>query len=429
MRYQHGLMAAAFAVMLAAGCRKDKDSGPPSVRITSPGAGFTLNIPDTITVGVDVSDDRTVTAVTVLLADADGVPVAPGASVAVNARSRQVSVDLPIISERLASGQYVLTAMATDGEHDARDFLTITVQAAPLRIRSMLLVPPGNGPPPFTISRIDSAGAVSAFASLSELGQAAIGLDHLFTTGTATLPLQRWRIGNGAAQAIMPNPALWPAYFTGLSTDAADGRIIAHAADGAVRVFLGDGAPVLTAQLPGGFVGQASVGVGDALICAARQPVTQERRLFRIGPSGAVLAQFNSDADAVALFAIDGQRLLFFGNDAAGGVVREVNALLGGGFTMRAFPGEALRCVERVSPALHVLGFDSGIRRLDLPSTAVTTLLPGLAADGLTFNPVSGAVLAATGTSIVPFDPLLGTTGPPLAAPHAVAKVLLQRNR
>lgn len=429
MRYQHGLMAAAFMGLLAPGCRKDKDSTPPVARIISPVAGFSFAIPDTLAVTVAVSDDREVRSLTVLLADADGVPVAPPVAVAVDAQAREVLLDLPILSERIPSGAYVLTALVSDGVNESRDFLQVVAQAAPLRVRSTFLVPPAAASPPYAITRIDSAGTAATFLSLQELAQAAIGLDHLFTTGTATAPMQRWRIGSGAPQALMPNPALWPAYFTGLSTDERAGRLIAHAADGAVRVFLRDGTPLFTAQLPEGFVGHASVTVGDAVICAARQPVSQQRRLFRLGPSGTVLAQFDSGVEGVALHAIDAQRLLLFGNDASGGLIREVNAVQGGGFTIRAFPGEPIRCVARVSSALHVIGFDAGIRRFDLPSTAVTTLINGLAPQSLTFDPVSGAVLAASGSTVTAFDPLLGTVVSSQPAPHPVGQVLLQLNR
>lgn len=429
MRYQHGLMALAFLGLLAPGCRKDKDSTPPVVRIVSPGAGFSLAIPDTLMVTVVVSDDREVRSLTVLLADADGVPVAPPAAIAVDAQSREAVLDLPILSERISSGTYLLTAIVSDGINESRDFVQVVLQAAPLRVRSAFLVPPATASPPFSITRIDSAGAISTFLSLQELAHAAIGLDHLFTTGTATAPMQRWRIGSGAPQTLMPNPALWPAYFTGLSTDEQAGRLIAHAADGAVRVFLRDGTPLFTAQLPEGFVGHVSATVGDAVICAARQPVSQERRLFRLGSSGAVLAQFNTGVEGIALQAIDAQRLLLFGNDASGGVVREVNALQGGGFTIRAFPGEPIRCVARVSAALHVLGFDAAIRRLDMPSTAVTTIINGLGPHSLTFNPVSGAVLAVSGSTVTEFDPLLGTVVSSQSAPHPVGQVLLQLNR
>lgn len=422
-------MAAACVAMALMGCRKDGDTSPPQARIVWPGAGFSLGVPDTLAVRVAVSDDRLVTAVTVLLADADGLPVAPPVSVAVNAAAREVDVDLPVLSERINSGPYVLTAIACDGTNEGRGFQAITVQAAPLRVRSMLLVPPVGSPPPITITRIDSAGAMSAFLSLPELGPAAIGLDHLFTTGAATQPLQRWRIPDGAAHVLMPNPGLWPAYFTGLSDDGAAGRLVAHGADGAVRVFQRDGAPAFAAQLPAGFVGLASVTVGGALACAARHPVTHQCALFRIGPSGEVLAQFDLPVEAVSLFAIDADRLLVFGNDAEGGIIREVSIGQGGGYTVRAFPGEPLRCVRSVNGALHLLGFAPGIRRFDWPAAAVTTLLPSIAPSGLAYDPVSGAVLAAEGSAVTAFNPLTGAVSGATVAPHPVGQVLLQLNR
>ena len=430
MRYQQCMLVAACAAVLTSGCRKDKDSTPPTVRITSPGAGFSVGIPDTLTVDLAVSDDVGVQSVSVLLADVDGVPVSPSVSVAINAQSREFSIDLPVLSERIESAPYIITAIASDGTNEARDFVSITVQAAPLRIRSMFLVPPATGPPPYTITRIDSIGNASVFVSLSELSGAAIGLDHLFTAGTAAAPLERRRITTGAVSPIMPNPGLWPQYFTCLSRDMQAGRIYACGADGAVRGFTLDGAPAFTAALPMGFTGDAVATIGDAVLCAAFDPVAQHRSLVRMGgSSGAVLAQFNSDARAIALFAIDAQRFLLFGNTATGGVIQEVSAALGGAFTMRVFPGEELRCAARVSGGLYAVGLASGIHRFDYPSASATPVLQGLTAQGLTYDPVSGAVLAATGNTVTAFDPLLGTIVSTQPAPHSISQVLLQLNR
>jgi len=430
MRYQQCLLVAAFAGALAVSCRKDADSTPPTVRITSPGAGYSVGIPDTITVGVAVSDDREVKSVTVLIADVDGVPIAAAVQASVNARSKEFSVDLPVTSERIVSGQYVLTAIASDGTNSASDFLSIAVQAAPLRIRSMFLVPPSDVSGPYTISRLDSLGAISPFVVVPELSHASIGLDHLFTAGTSSQPFERRRITTGAVQALMPNPGLWPRYFTGVSKDLRDGRIYVCGADGALRGYTADGASSFSATLPSGYSGDAVAAIGDAILCSAHDPVAQQSKLMRLGASsGSVLAQFNSDARAIALFEIDAQRLILFGNTATGGVIQEVNASLGGTFTMRSFPGEQLQCVARVSQNLYSLGFGSGIKRFDYPSTATTTLMTGMDVRGLTYDPVSGAVLAASGSSITAFDPTLGTDVSVQMAPHPVASVLLQTNR
>ncbi|MBK8227740.1 MAG: hypothetical protein IPK70_11255 [Flavobacteriales bacterium] len=430
MRYQQCMVLAACAAVLASGCRKDKDSSPPTVRITSPGAGFSVGIPDTLTVGLSVSDDIGVQSVSVLLADVDGVPVTPSVTVTIGALSREFSIDLPLLSERIESGPCIITAIASDGTNDARDFVSITVQAAPLRVRSMFLVPLATGPPPCIITRIDSIGGASVFAGLSEFSGAAVGLDHLFTAGTAAAPLERRRISTGAMSPIMPNPGLWPQYFTCLSRDMQADRIFACGADGVVRGFTLDGAAAFTAALPVGCAGDAVATIGDAVVCAAFDQVAQQSSLVRMGgSSGAVLAQFSSDARAVALFAVDAQRFLLFGNTAAGGVIQEVSATLGGAFTMRVFPGDEMRCAARVDGGLYAVGLASGIHRFDYPSAAATPILPGLPAHGLTFDPVSGAVLAATGNTAIAFDPLLGTIVSTLPAPHPISQVLLQLNR
>ncbi len=430
MRYQQCLMAAALVSMLAPGCRKDKDSTPPSVRILAPGAGFQVSIPDTFTVGVAVSDDRSVESITVFVADADGVPIAPVVVMSLGSASAELDVDLAVTDERIASGQYFITVRASDGVHDARAFQAITVHAAPLRVRSTFLIPPGSGAPPFTISRIDSTGGVSVFAAVQQLGQAVIGLDHLFVSGTSSAPLNRVRISTGSVESIMANPGSWSAYFTCLARDPDDGRIYACGADGAVKGFTTDGATTLSAVLPAGYHGEAMAVVGNSVVCAAVEPVSQQRKVFRLGySSGAVLGQVNAPSRAVAMFAVDDDRVLVFGNSAADGVVHELSLGSGGSVQLRAFNTDALRCVERASTGVFILGLASGVHRFDQQTAAATSIIPGLVVDGLTFDPVSGTTHAAGGSTITVFNTMTGAVLNTQAAPHAAAKVLFQTNR
>lgn len=430
VRYQQSLLVAACAAAITLGCRKDKDSEPPAVRITAPGAGFSVNIPDTITVGVAVSDNERVKSLSVLLTDASGVPIAAPVAVPVDAPSRQLTIGLPLTDERIASGTYILTAVADDGANTARDFLSITVQAAPLRLRALYLVPPPSQPPPCIITQIDSTGSASAFITLNELAAAAIDLDHLYTCGTASEPLRRWGLGSGNAMVLAPNAATHPNYFSALRLDPADGRLYACTADGLVRGFNASGSLVFSAALSPGFIGEATAAVGGNLICAAVHPATQQRLLVKHGyATGARLAEFSLAAAPVELFARGEQHVLLFGNNAEGGVILEVNTELGGSFAMRAFPGEALACVARFAEGRYVLGFASGIRRFDYQSNAVTTIVPGIGPSGLTFDPVSGAVLAAHGAQVTAFHPVTGVITSTQSAPHPVGRVLLRLNR
>lgn len=411
-------------------CRKDKDSEPPSVRITAPGAGFNVSIPDTLTVGVAVSDDRLVESLTILIADDDGVPITSPYTVPVQASSQNIQADLFITDERILSGQYQLTAIANDGTNSARDFLPITVQAAPLRVRATYFIPPVTQAPPFTITVLDSIGGSNVFASLAELDGAAIDLDYLYTAGTGTEPFRRWGLANASPAALVANTGIYPAFFRGLRRDPKDGRIYVCSVDGHVRGFDASGGQVFSGTAPSNHIGEATAVVGDFLICAVVNPVTAQRMLVKHGyGSGVRLAEFNSIPEPVALFERDAQHVLLFGNTPSGGVILDVNTSLGGAFEMRDFPGEPLKCVERFGPGGYVLGFQSGIRRFDYQSNSVLSILPGTNADGLTFNLVTGAVLAASGSEVIAFNPVTGAIAGTQMVGHPVSRVLLRLNR
>lgn len=430
MRYQQCLMAAAFLSLLAPGCRKDKDSSPPSVRILSPSAGSLVGIPDTITVGVAVSDDRQLESLSIMVADVDGVPIAPAVTIELSTTSAEVAVDLPLIDERINSAEYQITAVVSDGANDARAFQPILINAAPLRVRSTFLIPPADGPGIQTITRIDSSGTPSAFMSVTEISHAVTGLDHLFLAGTMTRPLEKVRISTGAAQQIMYNPGLWPSYFTCLVRDPTDHRIYAGGADGAIKGFTNDGAPILTATLPSGFRAEAMGVSGNTLVVAAVNPVSQQHRVFRLGyASGAILDQFNGPGSVSSMAALDGTRVLLFGNAPSGGFIYELNLVGGASVSLRDFPGDSVRAAAAFEDSRFNLAMDSGIRRFDYQTTAVTTLIPGLVVEGLTWDPVAGHMLAAGGSSVTAFDPVSGAIVGTEAAPHAVADVLLQLNR
>ncbi|MBK7944520.1 MAG: hypothetical protein IPJ85_04050 [Flavobacteriales bacterium] len=338
MRFQHRLMLAACALAATLSCRKDKDSEPPRVRILAPGAGFSVSVPDTFMVSVAVSDDHLVKSLTVLIADANGVPITAPIVESVNARSKEFALDLPILDERVVSGQFQIIAMANDGTNTSRDFVAITVNAAPLRIRSTFLIPVSSAVPTSTIWRIDSTGAMSGFVELTDLSGALVDADYLFTAGSSAGPLQRWPLNGGGGSELMANTTASNDYFRGLSKDPTDNRIYVCTADGQVRGFNRNGVPTFSGFAPPGFVGESLVVVGDFVLCSALNPATQQRVLVKHAyQSGDRVVEFNAFAAPVAMYARDSQHVLLFGNSSAGGHILDVNVELGGAFEMRNF--------------------------------------------------------------------------------------------
>lgn len=433
MADQHRLSFLILLVALLLGCRKDKDSEPPRAIFLQPAEGFSVSIPDTIAVVVAVSDDHRVESLTILVADGNGVPIAPAVVVSVGAREQTVHIELPLTDERIETGGYLLIARATDGGQDGRAFRNLVVQAAPLRVRSTFLVPPPSQSPPFTVTRLDSTGVPSAFVTLDELAGAALDRDYLYTAGSMMLPLRRWNLENTSMSTMVGNPGTGNPtvpYFHGLVRDPLDGRIYIGTQDGQLLGFAPSGGQAFSATTLAGYRSEATAVVGDNLISSAYSPVLQQRVLVRHAySSGVVLSQWPTTLAPVGLFERNPSQLLLFGNSVDGGVIQDINVDQGGVFTMREFAGEPIQCATRLAQGVYALGFATGVRRFEYQTNAVVTLTSGLNASCVTYNPVSGALLVGSGSNLIEVDPLTGTSGNPWVAPHAIGAVFLQMNR
>jgi hypothetical protein len=433
MRYEQCALLLACLASLYCGCRKDGDEEAPTVQILMPSAGIQVFVPDTLAVGVAVSDNEIVESLSVLVTDQFGVPIAPPVAVSVQAASATVQLDLPLISERIEDGMYILTILASDGANDGRALLTITVHAAPLRLRAIYATPLAGSPGPLAVSRIDSTGEVSTFLTLSELSGMAVDVDYLYTAGTQFEDLARHSLSNGIGTTMVPNPGMASPstpYFSGLRFDPSDGRIYCGSRDGFVRGFTPSGTQAFTGSSPSGFYSERTVVVDDHLASIAVNPVTQERLLVaHARSSGTVLATFPFAARPENLFATDDVHALLFGEQDGEGVIQLINVQQGGVLELRTFPAEPLLAVVSTSPGMYLIALNSGLKRYVFQSNAATDLVTGQVFTSLAYDDVSGGVWAGSGNQIQLIDPISGATLDQRSLLHPVGHVLLQYNR
>lgn len=433
MRDQHWALLLGCTLLFCGACRKDKDNTAPTVLILSPVAGSTVAVPDTITIGVHVEDDGLVEQLTVFLADANGTPVGPTVQVAVNSSSAHLAVDLPIISERMETGEYVITARASDGENDGRSFLDLNIQAAPLRVRSVFVVPAGGTPGPVTILRIDSTGTATAWTTVAELGGACIDLDHLLVAGTTSLPLSRVNVSSGSSSTLLANnsiPGSTITYFHGLTIDPTDGRAYIGTLDGSVRGFNAQGHGAFTATCPTGSYSEHTVVVGDLVVSATHDPVLGTRALANFAySSGVLLTQFPLDLEPIGLFDHGNEHVLVFGNRNGAGVIQERNVQAGAVYEMQVFAGDPIRAVAKLDEQTFVIARSTDLVRFSYANNGFASLLPGTTADALVHDRASGSVLAGVGDQLITVDPNTGAQLDVRTIPFDIGGVLLQMNR
>ncbi|MBK8499513.1 MAG: hypothetical protein IPL52_12030 [Flavobacteriales bacterium] len=433
MRDQQWAWFVGCSVLLMGACRKDKDDTAPTVHILYPAAGSTVNVPDTITIGVHVEDNEGVEQLTVMLTDSEGLPVGPIALLDIHSASAQVQVELAITSERLESGNYQVIARASDGENDGRAFLDLWLLGAPLRLRSIFLVPPAASSPPYTITRIDSTGALSTWATTSELGGTAIDLDHIYLAGESTQPLVRRRISNGSSTTLLANEGVPGAplpFFHGLDANGHDSRTYVGTVTGALRGFNAQGNGVFNATSPIGTYSELSAVIGNYVVSIARNAVLGTRQTINYAHnSGATLGQFPFDLTPVALHTSGGDHLLAFGNRNGDGVIQERNVEAGGVYEMQVLSGTEIGSVARVDEYTFAVATESGVLRFERPGNSIQLLAPLPGAGAIVFDKTSGSLLVGVGDQLIRIDPSTGVQLDVLTAPTAIGGILLQSNR
>ena len=433
MRDQQLALLLACALLALGSCRKDKDDAAPTVHIYAPFAGSTLAIPGTITISAHVVDDNSVEAVTAELVDANGVPIAPSAQIAVNSASATVQLEITLNSERITSGTYTMIVRATDGENDGRAFVDINVLAAPLRVRSVFVLPPISSAPPYAITRLDSTGTTIAWTSVTELSGSAMDLDHLYIAGTTAQPLVKMNPNTGASAMVLANdgvPGGSGSFFHGLAVDPSDHRSYIGTIEGSLRGYSASGGGVFAATSPTGLYSEMTVVVNDLVVSAAIEPVSGTRTLVNHAySSGVVLGQFPLDVVPTALFAHGTDHVFVFGNRNGDGVVQERNVEAGGVYEMQLFTGDPVRAVAQVNASTYVIALQSGIIKFTYQNNGISPVSSGTTADALVYEPASGSLLVGAVSQLITMDPNTGVVLDTRSMPTEVGSILLLMNR
>ncbi len=430
MRDQQRALLLGICMLALFGCKKDKEGEPPTVSFLLPDAGYSVHVPDTIPVRVAVSDDHRVESLTVLVEDADGTPVTASINTSIGLASGTVELALPVVGERIESGTYTLVARASDGEQDGRAFQSIIVQATPLRVRSLFVVPPVGTAPPYPIMRIDSLGELTTWWTLSELSGASLDLDHVYTTGTTGQGLLKMDINSGSTVQLLANTGVGTgSFFHGLVSEPADGNTFVGSSDGLLRGFTPTGNGTFTASSPGGWYSERTTVVDDRVVSIAFDPITTQRKMIAYAASsGTLLGQFPVDNNVVALFRRDDDHALLFGDRNGDGVIQERNVDQGGVFEMRVFPGEPILAATSIGGNEFAVALASGIHRFSYNSNSLVPL-SSITATTLAYDRVSGTLLAGIGDQLVTLD---ATTGAQLGIrtlPGAIGTILILTNR
>jgi outer membrane protein assembly factor BamB len=338
-----------------------------------------------------------------------------------------------VLNERLTSGSYTISVRATDGTNEARAFRDLQVQAAPLRLRSILVAPLPTGGAPYPVWRIDSTNALSTVGELTELGGAAIDPDRTYFSGTVTQPVQAWPNSNGQSIWTIPNQA--PAgstlpFFTSLCVDPGDGLCHVSMEDGRLEGRNSAGTVLFSGSTPVELRSRFTAVTGTRLVSLAQHRVLGTWHLVvHARPSGEVLARYPLDMEPIGLMARNSTEVVIIGSRNGTGILQLRNVEQGGGADISVFNEGPIAAFARSGPGGVFLAVQDRILRYSLSSSSPTVLAQGLSANAIAYSEASGAVYAAEGGNLWAIDPVTGSRAVLQTLPRPIGYILPLANR
>lgn len=431
MKLQQAALCVVSIALSCASCRKNKDDTPPAVRIVLPVAGSTFAVPDTIAVRVEVADDRQVTGLTVDLLNASNGMVVSGGTRTTTGTGGTYEFNLILTDERLPTGRYTIVARASDGSNDGRGFREVNILEAPLRLRSLFLAPP-FGTESTTITRIDSLGQPSTFATVADFNGIAVDnyTQHLFVAGSQHAPFHAFPTSSSANTWQVP--ATWndhPEQFTAVTVDPKDRRVYFATRDGFIRGFTGTGAQQFTARCLPDHRCEAIVVMQSEVATWQRAIVGGASRIVTYTVAGTVFEQLPVQHERIALFHLTGTSLVHFANDDGTGLIEDLNISIGGSPDIRSFPGEAIRAAIRLDTNTYIIALTNRLVRFNHPARTTTEITSGLSADALAYDPANGALYIAQGGTMLTMDPNSGAIVGSIATGSPIGHILPLLNR
>lgn len=137
-------------------CSRDEDTNDPIINFISPGEDYHVNMPDTIDVEAEISDDRIITSASVTLVDANKIPIVAPRYYYPNSPQFQLRASFELVDKSLSGGPCHILVSATDGINSKDKFQAIFINEIPEKIEGYIAVT-GQFDFKSTISRLNQS--------------------------------------------------------------------------------------------------------------------------------------------------------------------------------------------------------------------------------------------------------------------------------
>lgn len=384
----------ALAVLLYA-CKKEEDTVPPIVNISSPYENQFFEVHDTMSVSATVSDESVLKSISVVLVNEDMIPVQEVREVTVNQKEEQFSLQEVIYDIYLESGTYYIRVSASDGYNTTNNYRKVSITAAPRERKGICFISGENSSVAVLVAdnalvitpKIVLQGDYSASAVNSYYQDLYVAGKH---TGHATAVV----LGPGSVKWAIPVIQGSAPYFTNVYNDGNYAYISYY--DGNLRGYDHNGVLKYTATAAQNFYPVKSLHHEEYILTEQRDMTSPVRKLVVYYAANGTGKQETSllNQDVTAFYSKDADNVFVFGNNGSQGVI-EVYSMSGNGFwAPHTLPAGRLLSVAQVDSNTYLIGHENNIvYKFQYLPLSLTPFINGVQANAITYDPVMDQVI------------------------------------
>ncbi len=427
-----------LAVVFAASCKKNKDSIPPSVTISSPMRFTVFSAGTQMTIDADISDDKGIDKIVISVLSADGLTsISPQIVMYNKGTFYHLHETVTVGDIHTLSGTYQIVIEASDSKNTKKNYLEITVNEIARIFRKAIVVRKGSSG---TIS-VDSLNG-SSFQNILSIGNDYSGsaidnYNQLFAVcGKTTGSLNAYQ-----SHTFFPKYTISPEittgsipvfYFTTYSADEllmwismasiSSGKLKGINKNGTVlnnfsmqsnhyaNAFLETPIYYITGEAPtlisGGDYLSFYYHTGYALAWTSPAPF-RIQKIFIIGPTD----------------------LAIFGNNGLQGEMRVYNTSSRSFWEQVVIPTGKIYDVISINNDEYIISHAGGLMKYQYSTTNLVNLTTGSPCQKLNYDTYSGTLYGCRGNMLDVYNPATGAVLNSFTAADTLYDVMLHYNK
>ncbi len=354
---------AIFCIVLGLySCKKDSSPDYPSVQISSPYSLATFNVPGTIYVTGHVTEAKTLTSVSVYIANNQNIPVEQTVPITITSNNMDFSCSYTLNDIHLASGQYYLTVAASNGTNIGTAFQKIYIDAVPTKRIAVYAITRNNAG--VNAMKIDSvfhsslAFTVSGDYSSSDINSY---YQQLYIAGHDSGNVNVYTVPNVASNWSIAGTSSPTPFFTNVYCNN-DDEYISYYNDASVKCYNHKGGIQSIYNAFSGYYPIKTFTCGGFLIMEEKSTSSSQELLGTFyQETTAPYQQATLPGPVIAMYGYDNYTIFVFGNNTSGGGYMELYNFSSNTFTPVSLTTTAqLLSVAQVTSNTYLMSFNNG---------------------------------------------------------------------